>query len=67
MKEIYREIAHPGYPYCPTHNRLFPHPVVGWLTPAYPEKLPTFQVKCDRCEAEEGRRERKVYESRCRF
>ena len=56
MKEIYREIAHPAYPYCPTHNRLCPHPVVSWLTSAYPEKLPTFQAMCDRCTAEERAR-----------
>jgi hypothetical protein len=53
MKNISREIAHPAYPYCPQHNRLLPHPVVGWLTPAYPEKLPTVQVRCDRCKVEE--------------
>jgi hypothetical protein len=44
MKAIYREIAHPASPYCPRHTRLLPHPVVGWLTPAYPEKLPGFSV-----------------------
>jgi len=22
-----------GLRYCVTHHRLFPHPVVGWLTP----------------------------------
>jgi len=22
-----------GMTYCATHNRLFPHPFVGWLTP----------------------------------
>jgi|RhiMetStandDraft_8_1073273.scaffolds.fasta_scaffold32862_2 hypothetical protein len=49
MKTIYREVAHPAYPYCRKHNRLFPHYTVGWLTPARPEALPTFQALCDIC------------------
>jgi hypothetical protein len=56
MQNMYRESAHPAYPSCPRHNRLCPHPVVGWLTPAYPEQLPTFHVRGDRCKAEEQAR-----------
>jgi hypothetical protein len=49
MKEIYRDIAHPAFAYCQKHNRLFAHYTVGWLTPAYPERLITFQALCDIC------------------
>jgi hypothetical protein len=49
MKEIYRDVAHPAFPYCQRHNRLFPHYTVGWLTPVYPEKLKTFPAVCDVC------------------
>jgi len=54
MKQIYREISHPAFPYCKKHNRLFPHYSVGWLTPIYPEKLETFQAECDICKAEKS-------------
>jgi hypothetical protein len=49
MKDVYRDIAHHAFPYCKTHNRLFPHYTVGWLTPARPEELITFQALCDVC------------------
>jgi hypothetical protein len=52
MKTIYREISHPAFPYCKKHNRLFAHATVGWLTPARPDELPTFQAQCDICKAE---------------
>jgi len=52
MKEVYRDIAHPAFPYCKRHNRLFPHATVGWLTPARPEELPTFPALCDGCKKE---------------
>jgi hypothetical protein len=52
MKTIYREISHPAFPYCKKHNRLFPHYTVGWLTPARPEELITFQAQCDVCRQE---------------
>jgi hypothetical protein len=52
MKHIYRETAHPAFPYCQQHNRLFAHYTVGWLTPARPEALHTFQALCDVCKAE---------------
>src|SRR5262245_42020671 len=48
-----REIAQAPYPYCTQHNRLFPHPVVGWLTPASADKLHTVPARCDRCKVEE--------------
>jgi hypothetical protein len=51
MKTLYREVAHPAFPYCRKHNRLYPHYTVGWLTPARPEELPTFQAQCDECRA----------------
>ena len=52
MKHIYRDVAHPAYPYCQKHNRLFPHWSVGWLTPARPEELEIFQAQCDVCRQE---------------
>jgi hypothetical protein len=52
MKTIYREVAHPAFPYCQKHNRLFPHYAVGWLTPARPQDLITFQAQCDVCRQE---------------
>jgi hypothetical protein len=43
----------PGnFPYCARHNRLYVHPVVGWLTPARPQELLTFQALCDECKKE---------------
>jgi hypothetical protein len=50
MKTIYREVAHPAFPYCRQHNRFFPHDTVGWLPPARPEALSTFQALCDICQ-----------------
>jgi hypothetical protein len=55
MKEIYRDTARPAFPYCQKHNRLFAHYTVGWLTPAYPDKLHTFPAQCDICRAEHQR------------
>jgi len=52
MKETSREIAHPAFPYCTKHNRLFPHASIGWLTPARPHELETFQALCDECRRE---------------
>jgi hypothetical protein len=52
MKQIYRDIAHPAFPYCKKHNRIFAHYTVGWLTPARPEELITFQALCDVCKKE---------------
>jgi hypothetical protein len=52
MKEVYRDISHPAFPYCKTHNRLFPHYTVGWLTPARPEELHVFQALCDLCKGD---------------
>jgi hypothetical protein len=49
MKEEYRTTAQARFPYCKRHNRLYTHPVVGWLTPARPEDLNTFQALCDVC------------------
>jgi hypothetical protein len=49
MKEVYRHTAHPAFPYCAKHNRLFPHYTVGWLTPARPEALHVFHALCDVC------------------
>jgi hypothetical protein len=44
----------PGnFPYCQKHNRLYAHPTVGWLTPARPGELITFQAQCDICKAEQ--------------
>jgi hypothetical protein len=52
MKAVYRDIAHPAFPYCKQHNRLFPHYTVGWLTPARPEELHVFQALCDVCKGD---------------
>jgi hypothetical protein len=52
MKQVYRDIAHPAFPYCRKHNRLFPHWSVGWLTPASTQDLHTFQAQCDVCRKE---------------
>jgi hypothetical protein len=49
MKTMYREVSQPAFPYCQQHNRLYPHYTVGWLTPARPEALDTFQALCDIC------------------
>jgi len=49
MKTIYREVSHPAFPYCQQHNRLFAHYTVGWLTPAHPEQLHTYEALCDIC------------------
>jgi hypothetical protein len=52
MKEVYRHTAHPAFPYCAKHNRLFPYYTVGWLTPARPEELQVFQALCDICKGD---------------
>jgi hypothetical protein len=52
MKEVYRNISHPAFPYCKKHNRLFPHYSVGWLTPGRPEELHIFQALCDICKGD---------------
>jgi hypothetical protein len=49
MKTVYRETVRTSFPYCKKHNRLFAHYTVGWLTPARPEDLNTFQALCDVC------------------
>jgi hypothetical protein len=49
VKGNYTTTARGTFPYCKEHNRLFPHPVVGWLTPVHPEQLDTFQALCDFC------------------
>jgi hypothetical protein len=49
-----RDVSHYGMPYCPIHNRLFPHPFVGWLTPHGIEGLAIFQALCDLCIKAQG-------------
>jgi len=39
---------------CATHNRLFPHPFVGWLTPHRITGLALVPARCDRCFKERG-------------
>ena len=46
--------ALPGLRYCATHHRLFPHPVVGWLTPHGIDGLALVPARCDRCVKERG-------------
>jgi hypothetical protein len=43
-----------GLTYCAEHNRLFPHPFVGWLTPHRIAGLPLVPARCDRCFKEYG-------------
>ena len=43
-----------GLRYCVTHHRLFPHPVVGWLTPHGIAGLALVPARCDRCVKERG-------------
>ena len=43
-----------GMTYCATHNRLFPHPFVGWLTPHRIAGLALVPARCDRCFKEYG-------------
>ena len=51
----HREISYHAMPYCPDHNRLYPHPFVGWLTPASVEGLALIPyVRCDLCYKESG-------------
>jgi hypothetical protein len=40
--------------YCATHNRLFFHPFVGWLTPLQITGLALVPARCDRCFKEYG-------------
>ena len=43
-----------GMTYCATHNRLFPHPFVGWRTPHRIAGLALVPARCDRCFKEYG-------------
>ena len=52
MKNTYETTSQARFPYCQRHNRLFAHYTVGWLTPARPEDLNTFQALCDECRKE---------------
>src|SRR5690242_17697754 len=45
----HREISHNAMPFCARHNRLFPHPFIGWLTPAGIEGLALIPARCDHC------------------
>jgi hypothetical protein len=49
-----REMTRPGMAYCATHNRLFPHPLVGWLTPHGIARLALVPTRCDWCIKERG-------------
>jgi hypothetical protein len=49
-----REASHYGMPYCERHNRLFPHPFVGWLTPHSVQGLAILNARCDMCLKERG-------------
>jgi len=49
MKNNYETTSQARFPYWSRHNRLFAHPTVGWLTPARPQDLNTFQALCDEC------------------
>ena len=44
-----RECSGHAMPYCQTHNRLFPHLCVGWLTPAGTQGLALIPAPCDAC------------------
>jgi len=46
--------ALPGLRYCATHHRLFPYPVVGWLTPHGIDGLALVPAWCDWCTKERG-------------
>jgi hypothetical protein len=48
------ERARLGMAYCATHNRLFPHPFVGWLTPHGTTGLALVPARCDWCTKERG-------------
>lgn len=52
MREEYTTTSHGRFAYCKTHNRLYAHSTVGWVTPAHPEALDTFQALCDECKGE---------------
>jgi hypothetical protein len=56
MREVspHREISHHAMPYCQRHNKLFPHPCVGWLTPASVEGLALIHARCPSCLKEQG-------------
>ena len=49
-----RAVSHYGMPYCERHNRLFPHPFVGWLTPHGIAGLALVPARCDVCAKERG-------------
>lgn len=49
-----RDIALHAMPYCALHNRLFPHPGIGWLTPASITGLALLPVRCPSCIKEDG-------------
>jgi hypothetical protein len=50
----HRDLSPYAMPYCAIHNRLFPHPGVGWLTPASVEGCALIPVRCPRCIQEDG-------------
>lgn len=50
----HRDITPHAMPYCSLHNRLFPHPGVGWLSPASVEGLAVIPVRCPSCLKEDG-------------
>jgi hypothetical protein len=50
-----RGVSQYGMPYCALHNRLFPHPCVGWLTPQGVQGLAIIQARCDVCRQEAQR------------
>ena len=50
----HQDIAQHAMLYCAIHNRLFPHPGVGWLTPASVAGLALVPVRCPSCIKEDG-------------
>jgi hypothetical protein len=45
----HRDISQHAMPYCATHNQLYPHATVGWLTPASVTDLALIPARCPRC------------------
>jgi hypothetical protein len=54
MDAFRHEVIPRGMAYCATHNRLFPHPSVGWLTPHGTRGLALVPARCDWCTKERG-------------
>ena len=54
MMTAHRDSARFGMAYCATHNRLFPHPLMGWLTPHGTTGLALVPACCDWCPKERG-------------